>query len=234
MRRKTMRFLISMYGVFACTLVLVAVAGSRAITVFTEGAPILQRNTVIIDAGHGGVDGGATSCSGMLESYLNLEIALRLDDLMHLLGIKTKMIRYTDISIHTTGESIAAKKVSDLKERVRLVNQEDNAVLISIHQNYFSDSRYSGAQVFYAPTSGSEVYAKTLQNAFIQSLNPGSHRQSKKADGIYLMQHITAPGALVECGFISNQAEEARYQHVLNAAGKCLTDSFSLVIIETV
>lgn len=209
MRRKSILSFLIMYGAIICVLILAALAGSKAVTVYTETAPLAQRMTVIIDAGHGGVDGGAISCTGVLESQINLEIALRLDDLMHLLGIQTKMIRNTDVSIHTKGESIAYKKVSDLKQRVQIVNNEEKALLISLHQNYFSDNRYSGAQVFYAQTTGSDTYANALQYAFAQTLNKGSKRQSKKAKGIYLMEHITAPGALIECGFLSNPAEES-------------------------
>ena len=116
--------------------------GSKTATTISENAIFENRKTVVIDAGHGGVDGGATSYSGVLESKTNLQIALRLNDLCHLLGIKTIMIRTEDVSVYTSGETIAAKKVSDLKERVRIVNQLENCMLISIHQNYFSDERY--------------------------------------------------------------------------------------------
>lgn len=177
-------------------------------TVLSVNAPITNRRTVVIDAGHGGVDGGATSCTGVLESKFNLEIALKLNDFMHLLGIDTVMIRETDSSVYTQGETIAQKKVSDLKERVRIINSTQNAVLLSIHQNHFSDEKYSGAQVFYAPTEGSQLLAKTLQSSLIQNLNPDNHRQIKKADGVYLMQHIDCPGVLIECGFLSNPQEE--------------------------
>lgn len=193
-----------------CVLLLSAIAGNKVITVISENAPITQRKCVIIDAGHGGEDGGATSCTGVLESTINLEIALRLDDLMHFLGIDTIMIRKTDESIYTEGNSIAAKKVSDLKQRVKIVNETENAILISIHQNHFSDSRYSGGQVFYSATPGSEQLANKLQTAIVQTLNPGSNRQAKKADGVYLMQNIRSTGILIECGFLSNQQEEAK------------------------
>jgi len=191
-------------------LLLVTMLGNQAATVLSQSAPIGIRNTAIIDAGHGGVDGGATSCTGILESQINLEIALRLEDLMHLLGIQTKMIRTSDCSIYTRGETIAAKKVSDLKERVRIVNDTENSVLISIHQNYFSDSRYFGAQTFYGNTAGSKALAETLQSALIQTLNQGSKRTAKEADGIYLLENIERCGVLVECGFISNPQEEAK------------------------
>ncbi len=186
-----------------------AFAGSKAITVLSESAPVTNRACVIIDAGHGGEDGGATSCTGVLESKINLEIALKLDDLMHFLGVDTHMIRTTDRSIYTQGDTIATKKISDIKERVKIVNETKDALLISIHQNQFSDSRYKGAQVFYAPTDKSNSLAKEFQTQLIQSLNPGSKRQIKNTDGIYLMQHINCPGVLIECGFLSNPEEEA-------------------------
>lgn len=237
--RKRIRYLslVPIYSFVLCALLFAAIAGSRAITVITENAPIDRRQCVIIDAGHGGFDGGATSCTGVLESSLNLEIALRLDDLMHLLGIDTEMIRRTDDSVHTEGERIAAKKVSDLKQRVKIVNGTKNALLISIHQNHFSDSRYSGAQIFYAATTGSDLLAKKLQESMIQTLNPGSKRQAKKADGVYLMQKINCPGILVECGFLSNPEEEAKlrsdaYQKklccVIAASASCYLHSNNL------
>ncbi len=200
--------LLPVYLIILAGFILLAVGGSKAVTVLSVNAPVTNRTKVIIDAGHGGVDGGATSCTGVLESKFNLEIALRLNDLMHLLGVDTVMIRETDCSVYTKGETIAQKKISDLKERVRVVNSTDNAILISIHQNHFSDRRYSGAQVFYAPTEGSQLLAKALQTSLIQTVNPDSHRQIKKADGVYLMQHIDCPGVLIECGFISNPQEE--------------------------
>lgn len=184
--------------------------GNRAVTVFSETQPMEREHCIVIDAGHGGIDGGATSCTGKLESTFNLEIALRLNDLLHFLGYETKMIRTTDISVYTRGETIAQKKISDLKERVRMVNETENALLVSIHQNNFSDGRYSGAQIFYADTEGSQLLAKQLQDAFVSTLNPGSNRQSKQSSGVYLMEHIDCTGVLVECGFLSNAQEEAK------------------------
>lgn len=184
--------------------------GSRTVTVLSESRPIERLSCIVIDPGHGGEDGGATSCTGLLESQFNLEISLRLRDLLHLLGYDTKTIRTSDISVYTAGQTIAQKKASDLKERVRIVNETENALLLSIHQNQFSDSRYSGAQVFYAGTEGSEELAKAMQSAFVETLNPGSSRRSKRSSGVYLMEHIDSPGVLIECGFLSNPEEEAK------------------------
>ncbi len=188
---------------------LIGIGGSHAITAMSENELYDGRITVIIDAGHGGEDGGATSCVGILESEYNLQIAKRLNALLHLLGIKTKMIRTTDISVYTKGSTIAEKKISDLKERVRLVNSTSNAILVSIHQNYFPQAQYSGAQVFYGEHTQSKTFAQQTQTLLVANLNEGSSRIAKKADGIYLMQKVTCPAILVECGFLSNPQEEA-------------------------
>lgn len=191
------------------TLTLVSL-GNRAVTVFSQNFPPERDHCFIIDPGHGGVDGGATSITGKLESAFNLEISLRLKDLLAFLGYQTRMIRTEDISVYTKGETIAQKKMSDLKERVRICNETPGAVLLSIHQNTFSDGKYSGAQVFYTATEGSEALAKDLQKNLVKILNPGSNRQAKKSTGVYLMEHVQCTGVLIECGFLSNIQEEAR------------------------
>lgn len=184
--------------------------GNRTATVLAQTTPVVREHCLILDPGHGGEDGGAVSRTGKLESNYNLEIALRLDDLLHLLGYETKMTRKTDTAIYKTGQTIAQKKVSDLKERVQIVRDTPGGLLISIHQNTFSDSKYWGAQVFYASTQGSQALAEALQNVLVQTLNPGSNRRAKKSEGVYLMEHIPKTGVLIECGFLSNGEEEAR------------------------
>jgi len=180
-----------------------------AVNTVTENAPIADRHCIIIDAGHGGIDGGATSCSGVLESKINLDIAHRLNDLLHLLGKDTVMIRTGDYSVHTQGQTIAQQKISDLKKRVQIANTTSNAFLISIHQNYFHDSRYYGPQIFYANTPESKAIAEKLQHTLNTSLCCGSNRKVKPANGIYLMENITCNGILIECGFLSNPEEES-------------------------
>lgn len=187
----------------------IAKIGSNTVTVINQQQSVKRSHTIIIDAGHGGIDGGATSCTGVLESHINLEIALCLEDLFHLLGYDTVMIRKTDESIYTQGNTIASQKVSDLKERVRIVNETPGSFLISIHQNTFSDSRYSGAQVFYPKAGDSQKIAQAIQKELIKQLNPSSNRKAKSAKGVYLMDNINRPGVLIECGFISNREEEA-------------------------
>lgn len=200
------------YGIIVAGFLIGIHFGSKAVTVFAGNQPPEGECCVIIDPGHGGEDGGAISCTGKPESTFNLEIALCLNDLLHFLGHDTKLLRSTDTSIYTKGETIAQKKISDLKERVRMVNETENALLISIHQNHFPDSRYSGAQVFYAETEGSEHLARQMQDALVKALNPNSRRKSKKSSGVYVMEHIQHTGVLVECGFLSNPEEEKKLQ----------------------
>lgn len=217
------------YCVILTLVFLGAHLGNKAVWVMAEIIPIQRKHTIIIDPGHGGVDGGATSCTGVLESKFNLEISLRLNDFLQFLGHRTIMIRKEDISVYTEGDTIARKKMSDLKERVRIINHTQDAILLSIHQNTFPDGRYSGAQVFYAGTEGSQILAKKLQDSFISTINPGSNRQEKKCSNVYLMEHIRCPGLLIECGFLSNPEEEGRlrnadYQKKLCAVIACTLD----------
>lgn len=202
--------LIPVYIAVVAGFIVCAYYLNRSVTVVAENKSLENRGCVIIDAGHGGIDGGATSCTGVLESKLNLEVALRTNDMLHLLGVKTRMIRTDDISIYTEGQTIAAKKMSDLKERVRIVNETDDAILVSIHMNRFSQNQYHGPQVFYSGTDGSKELAERMQKALKECADPDSKRNIKKADGIYLMEHIKKCGILIECGFLSNPEEEAK------------------------
>lgn len=186
--------------------------GSRTATVLAQTTPVVREHCLVVDPGHGGEDGGAVSITGRRECDYNLEIALRLSDLLQLLGYETRMTRESDTAIYREGETIAQKKVSDLKQRVRIVEDTPGAVLLSIHQNTFPDSRYSGAQVFYAKTAGSQELAQQLQGALVSALNPGSNRKAKQSDGVYLLERITCPGVLIECGFLSNREEAAKLE----------------------
>lgn len=180
--------------------------------------------TIVIDAGHGGEDGGAVSLSGIYESRLNLEIAQRLDVLLRFLGKETKMIRTADVSVYTQGETLAQKKVSDLRERVRIVSETPNPILVSIHQNHFSQSQYRGAQVFYAP--GSDALAEAVQQGIALGVDEKNHRVCKEAENIFLLEQVSCPAILIECGFLSNPVEEQlltqeHYQKKLAAAIAC-------------
>ncbi len=165
----------------------------------------------ILDAGHGGEDGGAVSVSGVAESQVNLAVALRLDQLLGLLGQPALLLREEDISLHTPeAETLREKKRSDLMERVRMVNELPEATLISLHQNSFPQGQYWGTQLFWAPTEGSMELAKEFQALIQETLQPENRRAAKEVDdSVYLMNHVQGRAVLVECGFLSNPEEEA-------------------------
>ena len=179
---------------------------------------------LIIDAGHGGEDGGATATDGTKESTINLQIALRLEALSALCGQKCSLIRREDRSVYDADcKTVAEKKRSDLRNRVAMVNSLPGALLISIHQNHFSDGKYSGAQVFYGAVGNSKEHAEEIQTSLREAVDPNNHRKCKPAEGVYLMKKIRNPGVLVECGFLSNAREAERlrqpdYQKKLAAA----------------
>lgn len=162
----------------------------------------------VIDAGHGGEDGGAVSDSGVVESALNLEVAKMVKLLFCLFGDDPVMIRESDLSLHSSGaNTIREKKVSDLKNRVARINSIDNALLISIHQNTYTDSRYSGAHIFFT-SDICKPYAELLQKRIKALLDPSNIREAKKApSSVYLLSHVKCPAILVECGFMTNHRE---------------------------
>ena len=209
-RKKQWGSTILFYAIVVSMFLFGTLLGNQAVETVAEMIPMERLHRIVIDAGHGGEDGGAISCTGKSESGYNLQIALRLNDLLQLLGYDTVMIRTTDISVYTSGQTISQKKVSDLKQRVRIVDRTYNALLLSIHQNTFPEEKYSGAQVFYGGAQGSEELAKELQQELVSSLNPGSNRKAKQGKGIYLLDKTSAPGVLIECGFLSNRQEEEK------------------------
>ena len=180
----------------------------------------------VIDAGHGGEDGGAVSRDGVAESGINLAIAKRTELLMRFLGAETVMTRTDDVSIHSEGaDTLRQKKASDLRNRVALVNATPGAVLVSIHQNSLpSVPSVHGAQTFYGAAAPSGTLAVSVQDALNQSVNIGNEKHEKKIDSsIYLMKNVTCPAILVECGFLSNAAEtrllqEPEHQKLIAAA----------------
>lgn len=187
---------------------LTAVMFSRSVDSVSSMQNLNTETRIVIDAGHGGIDGGTTSVTGILEKELNLQIACRLEKLLLLLGQDPVMTRRTGDSVATEGNTIREQKRSDLRNRLEIINQSSDTILISIHQNHYPDERYSGPQVFSCADERSRAFAQTLQQMFNQALH--SKREWKQADGIYLMKNLKCPGVLVECGFLSSYEEEAK------------------------
>lgn len=180
----------------------------------------------VIDAGHGGEDGGAVAADGTAESGINLNVAIRLEHLLRFFGKETRMIRKKDISVHEPGLlTFRERKASDLKQRTDLVNETDGAVLLSIHQNSLpAVPSVHGAQAFWNNKKGGRHLAEGIQSALNAAINTDKEKKPREIpESIYLMNHADAPGVLVECGFLSNAEEtellkQSAYQLRLAAA----------------
>lgn len=204
---------VSICFVLVAAFVLLITAAYFRLNVFTsEGNVKSKTHTIIIDAGHGGEDGGAVNEDNVLEKDLNLQISQKLADMLTLFGYDVKQIRTEDKSVYTEGETVRQRKVSDMKNRLAVFNSSPDNVVISIHQNKFTESKYSGTQIFYSPNNPeSAELAQSIRLSVKTMLQPENERECKKADkSIYLLKNSTVPAVIAECGFISNKDECAR------------------------
>lgn len=212
--------------VFAAVLISVAfmLTGRDGITAptATEGSDQRKLSCVVIDAGHGGEDGGAISADGLYEKDVNLAVAFALRDLLEMNGVRVIMTRDEDILLYDRNMDYQGrKKVLDLAARKIIADNSGDCLFISIHMNAFPQTQYSGIQVWYGTKDPlSQTIASDIQkNALL--LQPHNSRKIKAAgNNIYLLDKITAPCVLVECGFLSNPEEAARladsdYQQIL-------------------
>lgn len=201
--------------VLTAMLVLAGVGVFRSVSSGAVATAVLpsKQVRVIVDAGHGGVDGGAVGIHGEVEKDINLKIARQVKVLLEFHGIEVIMTRETDTDLSDkNASSIRNKKSTDIKNRLKLIEKYPDALTISIHQNKFTQSKYSGAQMFYGVKHPeSQMLAETIQSSIIQKLQPENTRQIKEGTkSVYLLMHTESPIVLVECGFLSNDAEAAK------------------------
>lgn len=177
----------------------------------TVSAPQTKSGTVIIiDAGHGGEDGGAQSKSGILEKHINLSISEYLDEIFTFFGYETIMTRSDDKLIYDANcSSMREKKVSDIHNRMSIIENNPGAIFLSIHQNHYEGSLSHGTQVFYSPNNEkSEKLAQSIQKTVVSDIQTDNKRLIKKSGKeIYLLCHAQVPAVMVECGFLSNEEE---------------------------
>ena len=168
-----------------------------------------NRSIIVIDAGHGGEDGGAVADDGTVESSVNLAIAKKVSALCDFVGAENTMIRTDDVSLaDDSAKTLRQKKVSDLKNRVLLTNSYENCILLSIHQNTLpSEKSVHGAQAFYNGAGGSGEMATLVQDSLNAVINKPEKSPKRISDTIYLMKNVTCRAVLVECGFLSNPDE---------------------------
>ncbi len=172
-----------------------------------DGNPV-----IVLDAGHGGIDSGCVSVNGAEEKDINLSILLKLRDILKTAGFEVVVTRDTDTSIHDTSVTgLGNQKKSDMENRLKIINSQDNAVFVSIHQNRFTDPQYYGAQMFYsAESEESAKLASIMQASFVNFLQPENTRETKPVGKeLYLIHFAKCPSVMVECGFLSNPDEAA-------------------------
>lgn len=199
-------------SVILCIAFFSTLLHGRLSTVQSSGG-ITQRATVILDAGHGGFDGGAVAHDGTVEKEINLKIALKLKEFLKLGGYEVIMTRDGDVSTDDVEtDKIAARKKSDLKNRLKLMKDYPDAVFVSIHLNKFTTSAAAGSQVFYsAGREESKKLGEDIQKSIVRLLQPENSRVNKQAtSSTYILYNATLPAVLVECGFLSNTAELKR------------------------
>lgn len=169
-----------------------------------------DNNFLIIDAGHGGMDGGAVGVNGTVEKDINLKVAKFLKEIAEKNGKKVIMTREEDISLHTTDSTkIRNQKRSDLENRRQILQTNNTGVFISIHMNQYDQSSVKGAQTFYADNDQSRIIAEKIQSALINGLADGNTRVAKSApSSLYIFKGCNSTAVVVECGFLSNPDEE--------------------------
>lgn len=212
MNEKKRIALVPLFLILGLTAFVIA-AAVQVHTTATAAAAGTSKPLIILDAGHGGIDGGAVSDSGIVEKDINLAIAIDLRDLLESSGFQVLMTRESDVSIHDENATTVRQiKVSDIHNRLKIMQEHPGCIFISIHQNHYTQSQYHGAQCFYSTAKpSSKELAAQLQLAFQEKLQPDNTREIKPSGSeIYLMYHADTTAVLAECGFLSNPGEAAK------------------------
>ena len=203
LKRKLVALLIMF---FVCCIIYVSNLGGSK-TVITS-ANVIQKQVIILDPGHGGEDGGATANNGTVEKDINLKIAQRVAKFLQLYGFEVIMTRDKDANTCTGDVFI---KREDMENRLMLMKSYPEGIFVSIHLNKFTTSAARGSQVFYSRDEKSKLLGDFIQKSITKNLQPENKRVNKQAtSSTYLLYNATVPAVLVECGFLSNEAELLR------------------------
>lgn len=216
MKKTVLIYILAVILASAC-LVAVAVGFGALKPPKTIGvsADTLLYTTVIIDAGHGGEDGGTSSKSGLVEKDINLSLAFILKEKLEAQGVNVILTRDTDRLLYDRNVNYQGrKKKLDMAARLEIINNTESCIFISLHMNAFSDARYSGLQVWYSDNNPeSQILADKIQKNIRENLQPENNRKIKSAGtSIYLLEQSFCPAVLVECGFLSNVAEARLFE----------------------
>lgn len=182
---------------------------NKEIVVETMGMPVSNK-TIIIDAGHGVPDEGAESSSGTTEAEINLKIALKIQNLLEQSGAKVLLTRSDENGIYDLDKvTLREKKISDIRNRVKIGNESSGDIFVSIHLNKIPQNQYYGWQTFYKENSlEGRNLAKSIQNSLNKTIEKENRRVAMKIDNVYIIKNVEIPITIVECGFLSNAQEE--------------------------
>lgn len=204
---KSIKLTLSIIGVF----VLLAVCARITERALPVAAPVTEKPTIVLDAGHGGLDSGAVGVTGVLEKDINLSIVLTLRDMLEMSGFNVVLTRDEDISIYDNGvEGIRNQKLNDMDNRLKIIQSYPDSIFLCIHQNNYISPDSCGAQMFYNNNnSTNRTLAQIMQNRFKQ-LQPYNDREIKlSGEELFLLKSNKNPSLMIECGFLSNPDEEA-------------------------
>lgn len=208
LNKQSVKLTISIVSAF----VLLAVCARVTEHAMPVSAPAAEKPVIVLDAGHGGLDSGAVGKSGLLEKDVNLSIVLGLRDMLEMSGFEVVLTRDEDISIYDAGtEGIRNQKLSDMDNRLEIVQSYPDSIFLCIHQNNFTDPQYFGGQMFYNNNNpNNRTLAQIMQNRFA-ILQEGNDREIKlSGDELFLLKSNPNPSLMIECGFLSNPEEEAK------------------------
>lgn len=208
------------FSIFGALLIIFGAAmtgiNNSAQMVSNTSQDIIERQQIVLDAGHGGLDGGSVAADDTVEKDINLAITLKLKDILNFMGFDVILTRETDVSLHDeTKKTTHGKKVSDLENRLDIINDHPDSIFISIHQNHFPQSKYKGTQVFYSSNNEESIkIAQSIQQRIINDLQNDNNRAIKDiGTASYLMKNSKVPSVLIECGFISNNEDLANLKN---------------------
>ena len=205
--KKSFRLTVAMIGCFALLAVCARVT-DKALPTAVQTA---EKPVIVLDAGHGGLDSGAVGKSGLLEKDVNLSVVKKLASMLKMSGFEVVLTRNEDISIYDAGvEGMRNQKLSDMDNRLKIVQKYPDSIFLCIHQNNYTDPQYFGGQMFYNNNNpNNRTLAQIMQNRFAL-LQKGNDREIKlSGEELFLLKSNPNPSLLIECGFLSNPEEEA-------------------------
>ena len=197
-------------SLFAC---MYSIASQEKNTVSTDALPVSNK-VIVLDAGHGLPDEGATGKNGTSESNINLKIVLKVQSLLEQNGATVILTRSDENGIYSANaNTIKEKKVSDMKKRVEIGNNSNADIFVSVHLNKIPQNQYWGWQTFFRKNDeASTKLAKSIQNGLNQAIQKENKREALKIEDKYIVKNVKIPITIVECGFLSNEEEERLLQ----------------------